>query len=90
MDDPELRQYLLFFCNLLKDHLEQTRKLESVVEVLLERDPVAKARYEEEARKELATSDQDDDVTPRSTSEMLLQVASEIRRLTPRNFREQG
>jgi hypothetical protein len=51
---------------------------------------VAKARYEEEERKELEASDQGDDVTPRSTTEMLLQLALEIRRLTPRNFREHG
>lgn len=87
MNDNELRQLLLFLYNVLRNHLIQTRKMESAVEILLEHNPVAKACYEEEERKEPAAN-QADPPEPRSTSDMLLLLAREIAKLTPKNHQQ--
>jgi hypothetical protein len=90
MNDDELRRLLLFLHNILRNHLIQTGKLESAVEMLLDRDPVAKARYEEKERKERAAMNQDDASVLWSTAEMLLELGREIAKLTPKNRKELG
>ncbi len=84
MNDTELRQLVLFQYNILRNHLIQTRKLESVVEMLLARDPVARSWHEEEQKKEGAAVNQANAPEPLSTSDMLLLLAREIERLTPK------
>lgn len=52
MNDGEARFHLLSMCNTLRDHLKQTEKLTSAVEMLLTRDPELRAQYEAERKKE--------------------------------------
>lgn len=83
MTDSEVRKQFLFLCNVMRDHLALTAKLESAVETLLSRDPSLKAHYDAAQSEEQTAANQRGDSPPRTAIEMLIQVAAEIRDLSP-------
>ena len=83
MTDSELRKQFLFVYGIMRDHLALTAKLESAVDMMLARDTGLKAHYDAAQSEEQGVADQRGDPRPRTAIEMLLQVAAEIRYLSP-------
>ncbi len=81
MNDGESRFHLLAVCNTLRDHLKQTEKLTSAVEMLLTRDPELRARYEAEQKKERGVEDQGSGIEPVTTAGILHRLHQEIQAL---------
>lgn len=80
MTDGETRFHLLAMCNTLRDHLKQTEKLTSAVEILLARDPELQTWYEAKQKQELKEGGPSGTVEL-TADKILLQLQREIQAL---------
>lgn len=80
MNDGESRSHLLALCNTLRDHLKQTEKLTSAIEMLQAGNPALRARYDAEHNKQRDAEAQTDDESM-SIAGILLRLEEEIQTL---------
>ena len=77
MTDSEVRKQFLFLCNVMRDHLALTAKLESAVETLLSRDPSLKAHYDAAQSEEQTAANQRGDLPQQLASECIVSIREE-------------